>query len=76
MELINKMPSEQEYIDAIADLNTLLAVRDLRIKELELQMIKANKLIQGADNAGNNEKKDGQGNEEKASRQEKKNEKS
>ena len=50
MELKNKMPSEQEYIDAIADLNTLLAVRDLRIKELELQMIKANKLIKGADN--------------------------
>tara|TARA_R100000278_G_scaffold95736_2_gene73119 strand:- start:1447 stop:1662 length:216 start_codon:yes stop_codon:yes gene_type:complete len=69
------MASEQEYIDAIADLNTLLAVRDLRIKELELQMIKANKLIQGADNAGNNEKKNGQGNEEKASRQEKKDEK-
>ena len=75
MELKNKMPSEQEYIDAIADLNTLLAVRDQRIRELELQVIKANKLIQGADNAGNNEKKDGQGNEEKASRQEKKDEK-
>ena len=45
------MPSEQEYIDAIADLNTLLAVRDLRIKELELQIIKANKLMQGEDNA-------------------------
>ena len=69
------MASEQEYIDAIADLNTLLAVRDLRIKELELQMIKTNKLIKGAGNAGNNEKKDGQGNEEKASRQEKKDEK-
>ena len=69
------MPSEQEYIEAIADLNTLLAVRDQRIRELELQVIKANKLIQGADNAGNNEKKDGQGNEEKASRQEKKDEK-
>ena len=69
------MPSEQEYIDAIADLNTLLAVRDQRIRELELQVIKANKLIQGADNAGNNEKKNGQGNEEKASRQEKKDEK-
>ena len=70
------MPSEKEYMDAIADLNTLLAVRDQRIRELELQVIKANKLIQGADNAGNNEKKDGQGNEEKASRQEKKDEKS
>tara|TARA_Y100000592_G_C5364696_1_gene265437 strand:+ start:446 stop:658 length:213 start_codon:yes stop_codon:yes gene_type:complete len=70
------MPSEQEYIEAIADLNTLLAVRDQRIRELELQIIKANKLMQGEDNAGNNEKKDGQGDEEKASRQEKKNEKS
>ena len=69
------MPSEQEYTEAIADLNTLLAVRDQRIRELELQVIKANKLIQGADNAGNNEKKNGQGNEEKASRQEKKDEK-
>tara|TARA_R100000008_G_scaffold86109_1_gene77937 strand:- start:247 stop:459 length:213 start_codon:yes stop_codon:yes gene_type:complete len=69
------MPNEQEYMEAIADLNTLLAVRDQRIRELELQVIKANKLIQGADNAGNNEKKDGQGNEEKASRQEKKDEK-
>ena len=69
------MPSQQEYIEAIADLNTLLAVRDQRIRELELQVIKANKLMQGADNAGNNEKKDGQGNEEKASRQEKKDEK-
>ena len=69
------MPSEQEYVEAIADLNTLLAVRDQRIKELELQVIKANKLMQGANNAGNNEKKDGQGNEEKASRQEKKDEK-
>ena len=69
------MPSEQEYMDAIADLNTLLAVRDQRIRELELTVIKANKLIQGADNAGNNEKKDGQGNEKKASRQEKKDEK-
>ena len=69
------MPSEQEYVEAIADLNTLLAVRDQRIRELELQVIKANKLMQGANNAGNNEKKDGQGNEEKASRQEKKNEK-
>ena len=37
------MPSEQEYIDAIADLNTLLSVRDQRIKELELQIIKASK---------------------------------
>ena len=70
------MPSQQEYIEAIADLNTLLAVRDQRIRELELQIIKANKLMQGEDNAGNNEKKDGQGDEEKASRQEKKNEKS
>ena len=69
------MPSEQEYVEAIADLNTLLAVRDQRIRELELQVIKANKLMQGANNAGNNEKKDGQGNEEKASRQEKKDEK-
>ena len=69
------MPSEQEYIDAIADLNTLLAVRDQRIRELELQVIKANKLIQGADNAGTHKEKDGQGNEEKASRQEKKDEK-
>jgi hypothetical protein len=51
MELKNKMPSEQEYIDAIADLNTLLAVRDQRIRELELQMIKANKLIKGANHA-------------------------
>ena len=51
MELINKMPSEQEYIDAIADLNTLLAVRGQRIRELELQIIKANKLMQGEDNA-------------------------
>jgi len=44
------MPSEQEYIEAIADLNTLLAVRDQRIRELELQIIKANKLMQGEDN--------------------------
>ena len=70
------MSGEQEYIDAIADLNTLLAVRDLRIKELELQVIKVNKLIKGANNAGTHKEKDGQGNEEKASRQEKKNEKS
>ena len=37
------MPSEKEYIDAIADLNTLLAVRDQRIRELELQILKTNK---------------------------------
>ena len=78
MELINKMPSEQEYIEAIADLNTLLAVRDLRIKELELQMIKANKLIKGADNAlPHNQKENGKrdGNEEEKKRNEKKEEK-
>jgi hypothetical protein len=73
MELINKMPSEQEYIDAIADLNTLLAVRDLRIKELELQIIKANKLIKGEDNAlPHNQKENGKGNEEEEKRNEKK----
>ena len=78
MELINKMPSEQEYIDAIADLNTLLAVRDLRIKELELQIIKANKLMQGEDNAlPHNQKENGKrdGNEEEKKRNEKKEEK-
>ena len=72
------MPSEQEYIDAIADLNTLLAVRDLRIKELELQMIKANKLIKGGGNAlPHNEKENGKrdGNEEEKKRNEKKEEK-
>tara|TARA_R100000995_G_C3446778_1_gene106069 strand:- start:642 stop:863 length:222 start_codon:yes stop_codon:yes gene_type:complete len=70
------MPSEQEYIDAIADLNTLLAVRDLRIKELELQIIKANKLMQGEDNAlPHNQKENGQGNEEEKKRNEKKEEK-
>ena len=70
------MPSQQEYIEAIADLNTLLAVRDLRIKELELQMIKANKLIQGADNAlPHNQKENGKGNEEEKKRNEKKEEK-
>ena len=70
MELINKMPSEQEYIDAIADLNTLLAVRDLRIKELELQIIKANKLMQGEDNALSHNQK-----EKEKKRNEKKEEK-
>ena len=78
MELINKMPNEQEYIDAIADLNTLLAVRDLRIKELELQIIKANKLMQGEDNAlPHNQKENGKrdGNEEEKKRNEKKEEK-
>lgn len=69
------MPSEQEYVEAIADLNTLLAVRDQRIRELELSVIKANKLMQGDDNARNNEKKDGQGNEEKDDGQKKKDEK-
>ena len=72
------MASEQEYIEAIADLNTLLAVRDLRIKELELQMIKANKLIKGADNAlQHNQKENGKrdGNEEEKKRNEKKEEK-
>tara|TARA_Y100000593_G_scaffold45011_1_gene85674 strand:- start:215 stop:430 length:216 start_codon:yes stop_codon:yes gene_type:complete len=69
------MASEQEYIEAIADLNTLLAVRDQRIRELELSVIKANKLMQGDDNARNNEKKDGQGNEEKDHGQKKKDEK-
>ena len=70
------MPSEQEYIDAIADLNTLLAVRDLRIKELELQIIKANKLMQGEDNAlPHNQKENGKGNEEEEKRNEKKEEK-
>ena len=73
MELKNKMPSEQEYIDAIADLNTLLAVRDQRIKELELQIIKANKLIKGEDNAlPHNQKENGKGNEEEEKRNEKK----
>jgi hypothetical protein len=67
------MPNEQEYIDAIADLNTLLAVRDLRIKELELQIIKANKLIKGEDNAlPHNQKENGKGNEEEEKRNEKK----
>ena len=72
------MPSEQEYIDAIADLNTLLAVRDQRIRELELQIIKANKLMQGADNAlPHNQKENGKrnGNEEEKKRNEKKEEK-
>ena len=70
------MPSEQEYIDAIADLNTLLAVRDQRIKELELQIIKANKLMQGEDNAlSHNQKENGKGNEEEEKRNEKKEEK-
>ena len=64
------MPSEQEYVEAIADLNTLLAVRDQRIRELELQVIKANKLMQGANNALSHNQKDGdeekeEGNEEK-----------
>jgi len=78
MELINKMPSEQEYTEAIADLNTLLAVRDQRIKELELQIIKANKLMQGEDNAlPHNQKENGKrdGNEEEKKRNEKKEEK-
>ena len=70
MELKNKMPSEQEYIDAIADLNTLLAVRDQRIKELELQIIKANKLMQGEDNALSHNQK-----EKEKKRNEKKEEK-
>ena len=65
MELINKMPSEQEYIDAIADLNTLLAVRDQRIRELELQIIKANKLMQGEDNALPHKEKEKEKKEEK-----------
>ena len=64
------MPSEQEYIDAIADLNTLLAVRDQRIKELELQIIKANKLMQGEDNALSHNQK-----EKEKKRNEKKEEK-
>ena len=66
------MPSEQEYIDAIADLNTLLAVRDQRIRELELQLIK------GADNAlPHNQKENGKRdwNEEEKKRNEKKEEK-
>ena len=78
MELINKMPSEQEYIEAISDLNTLLAVRDQRIRELELQIIKANKLMQGEDNAlPHNQKENGKrdGNEEEKKRNEKKEEK-
>jgi hypothetical protein len=70
------MPSEQEYVEAIADLNTLLAVRDQRIKELELQVIKANKLMQGEDNAiPHNQKENGEGNEEEKKRNEKKEEK-
>jgi len=50
----------------------------LRIKELELQMIKANKLIKGADNAlPHNQKENGKsnGNEEEKKRNEKKEEK-
>tara|TARA_R100000734_G_C3318556_1_gene112862 strand:+ start:3488 stop:3715 length:228 start_codon:yes stop_codon:yes gene_type:complete len=72
------MPSEQEYIETITDLNTLLAVRDQRIKELELQIIKANKLMQGEDNAlPHNQKENGKrdGNEEEKKRNEKKEEK-
>jgi hypothetical protein len=69
------MASEQEYMEAIADLNTLLAVRDQRIRELELQIIKTNKLIQGAGNAlPHNQKENGKrdGNEEEKKRNEKK----
>ena len=67
------MASEQEYMEAIADLNTLLAVRDQRIRELELQIIKTNKLIQGAGNAlPHNQKENGKGNEEEEKRNEKK----
>lgn len=58
-----------------ADLLTLVQGRNQRIAELELLVLDLNRKLQEVTNAGNNEKKNGQGNEEKASRQEKKDEK-
>jgi len=57
------------------DLLTLIQTRNQRIAELELKVLDLNRKLQEVTNAGNNEKKDGQGNEKKASRQEKKDEK-
>ena len=58
-----------------ADLLTLVQGRNQRIAELELLVLDLNRRLQEVTNAGNNEKKNGQGYEEKASRQEKKDEK-
>ena len=58
-----------------ADLLTLVQGRNQRIAELELLVLDLNRKLQEVTNAGDNEKKNGQGYEEKASRQEKKDEK-
>ena len=67
------MTSEEQTIQ---NLLALIQGRNQRIVELEIQVLNLTNQIEGADNAGNNEKKNGQGYEEKASRQEKKDEKS
>ena len=66
------MTSEEQTIQ---NLLALIQGRNQRIVELEIQVLNLTNQIEGADNAGNNEKKNGQGYEEKASRQEKKDEK-